>query len=262
MAITLLNDFAPGDVNFTTMMNTINKAYKGMAEISITNYDGTGAPDVKVGSVFENNGALFIVDTSDITPTGYAGIANSTTFYIYYDEDPGAFIFSSTAPSWNDALQGWYNANDRAFFSMFKDSGGTLYENKNLLLTQNNLEISNNLTLNGGIDAGNSGVYFKTKVLEIGDWNMDTTVSVTLVHGVGDVEKIRSIGVIIRPDTGIGGLGYLSTVTAGTSTIQGGISSITDTQITLGRLTGGLFDGASFNATSYNRGWVTLTYEV
>ena len=130
MAITALNDYAIGNTNFNTMMTSLDKTFKGKADITISEYDTTAAPDVKVGSVFENNGSLFIVDTADITPTGYSSMTVSTTFYLYYDESATAFIYSNTAPTWSDALQGWYNGNDRAFFSMYKDSGGTLYENK------------------------------------------------------------------------------------------------------------------------------------
>lgn len=128
MAVTQLNT---ANYDYAMMLSTLNKSYKGKADITLSAYTTTAAPDVKVGSVFDCNGAIFIVDTTDITPTGYAGITNSTTFYLYWDEDPGAFIYSNTAPTWSDALQGWYNGNDRAFFSMYKDSGGTLYQNKN-----------------------------------------------------------------------------------------------------------------------------------
>ncbi len=130
MAITALNDYAIGDTNLTAIITTLDKTYKGKALITLSEYDTTAAPVLEVGSIFENNGALFIIDTSDITPTGYAGISNSTTFYIVYDASAGAFIYSSSAPTWSDALQGWYSGNDRYFFSMYKDSGGTLYELK------------------------------------------------------------------------------------------------------------------------------------
>ncbi len=135
MAITQINT---ADYDYAMFLETLNKSYKGKADITISAFDTTAAPDVKVGSVFEDNGAIFIVDTSDITPTGYAGITNSTTFYLYYDESANVFIYSNTAPTWSDVLQGWYNGNDRAFFSMFKDSGGTLYQDKVLLMPLNN----------------------------------------------------------------------------------------------------------------------------
>ena len=137
MAVRQINT---ADFDYAMMLETINKSYKGKNDITISEYDTDAAPDVKVGSVWEDNGAIFILESADMTPTGYGGIANSTTFYLYYDESGEVFIYSSTVPSWNDALQGWYNANDRAFFSMFKDSGGTLYLSKSLLLSQNNLK--------------------------------------------------------------------------------------------------------------------------
>lgn len=103
---------------------------KGYSAVTISEYDTDAAPDVKAGSVFDNNGATITVAT-DTTPTGYSGISVSTIFYLYYDESASTFIYSETAPTWSDALQGWYNGTDRALFSMYKDSGGTLYENKN-----------------------------------------------------------------------------------------------------------------------------------
>ena len=112
MAIVKLNQFEAGNSDLTYIMETLDKAMKGKNEITLSNYSGTGAPQVKVGSIFENNGTSYKVTAADITPTGYAGIANSTTFYIYYDESGGVFIFSSTGPSWSDALQGYYNGND------------------------------------------------------------------------------------------------------------------------------------------------------
>ena len=137
--------------DYAMMLEVINKSYKGKADITISEYDTTAAPSVKVGSVWEDNGAIFILETADMTPAeaGYNAVASSTTFYLYYDESAEVFIYSETAPTWSDALQGWYHNNDRAFFSMYKDSGDTLYEDKNLLLAQNNFEVPNDLTVNG-----------------------------------------------------------------------------------------------------------------
>ncbi len=149
MAITQLNT---ADYDYAMMLNVINKSYKGKADITLSAYDTDSAPDVKVGSVWEDNGAIFILESADLTPTGYAGITNSTTFYLYFDESASVFIYSNTIPVWNDALQGHYNANDRAFFSMYKDSGGTLYQLKAELSSksENQLDdvtIQNNLTV-------------------------------------------------------------------------------------------------------------------
>ena len=130
MAFQKTSDYAVGDVNFTSFMNSLDTTRRGGSSITLSNYDNDSAPVVKVGSWFENNGALYEVITGDETPTGYSGISNSTTFYLYYDDSGDEFIYSSTAPTWSDSKQGWYNGNDRALFSMYKDSGGTLYQLK------------------------------------------------------------------------------------------------------------------------------------
>ena len=80
---------------------------RGKANISISKYDNDSAPDVKAGSRFDNNDVLIDI-TGDATPTGYAGITVSTTFYLYWDESGSSFIYSETVPTWSDALQGWY----------------------------------------------------------------------------------------------------------------------------------------------------------
>ncbi len=154
MSVELLNDFGVGNFNLTTITETINRSYKGKNEVTISNYDGTGAPVVKVGSVFDNNGALYIVSGSDETPTGYAGISSMSDFYLIFDVSALAFIYTETAPTWNDAMQGWYNGNDRYLFFMYKDDSGTLYENKSILINQSNEQL-NSLTLSKKIVTNN-----------------------------------------------------------------------------------------------------------
>ena len=93
MAIRQINT---ADFDYEMMLESINKSYKGKADITIDEYDTDAAPDVKTGSVFDANGAIFIVESSDITPTGYAGVANDTTFY-YIGNPPKMFGFA-----WDD----------------------------------------------------------------------------------------------------------------------------------------------------------------
>ena len=140
MAITQVNGYSLGDIDFTAMMETLDKTFKGKAEITISEYDTDSAPVVEVGSVFECNGALFKVVTDDATPSGYGNISNSSAFYLYFSEDE--FIYSATEPTWSDDKQGWYHGNDRAFFSLYKDSGGTGYETKVKLVDKSELKIS------------------------------------------------------------------------------------------------------------------------
>ncbi|MDC0529206.1 hypothetical protein OAO19_02945, partial [Gammaproteobacteria bacterium] len=95
-----------------------------------------------------------------------------------------------------------------------------------------------------------------TKVVDIGDWDMDANASITVNHGV-DYTKIRTITAVIREDSDSQYYDYYYDFNQRTS--AHGLRAEATT-ITLYRLTGGFFDGLSFNATSYNRGWVTIQY--
>ena len=118
------------------------------------------------------------------------------------------------------------------------------------------------VTANAGINTSN--IVLKTKVIEIGDWNMATTVSVDVNHGISDYTKIRIVDVVVRGDSG-SGIYYRKLDRSDTGvtpgTIQGWVGHIQPSTITLSRLTGGIFTNSAFDATSYNRGWITVTYE-
>lgn len=113
-----------------------------------------------------------------------------------------------------------------------------------------------------GIDSGNNGAFLKSKVIEIGDWNMDSSDIIDVAHGVSDHETIRICSVMIRDDGG----SYMYELDDGGSFmydtgVQGGIGRIGDTNIRLVRISSGFFDDTNFSSTSYNRGWVTIWYE-
>jgi len=167
MAIKKLSNFDLDDHNLTAIEESIIKTYKGQAEITLTNYNLDTAPEVKAGAVFDNNGAIFLTD-SDITPNGYSGVSSSAFFYLYFDESAPQMLYSAITPIWSDPKQGWYNGNDRAFYKLYKDSGGTLYQLKELLAPKNNfylsgsIEVGNNINVDGSIendgDSNNEGI--------------------------------------------------------------------------------------------------------
>lgn len=113
------------------------------------------------------------------------------------------------------------------------------------------IEASDNISFSGVL---------ATKVVQIGDWNMDSSVSVNVAHGIADYKKIRSIGSIIREDSDVGyySLGYINSAAADGF----GVSNITTTNIQLARVDSGAFDNTNFDSTTFNRGWITITYEV
>ena len=102
-------------------------------------------------------------------------------------------------------------------------------------------------------------------VIEIGDWNMDSTFDVYVTHGIADHKKIRSVNVIIRNDADTSYYNLYQALASGTapSGVSGQTGIISSTTIQLTRTSSandGWFDGTDFDSTSYNRGWVTIGY--
>ncbi|MGI9307170.1 MAG: hypothetical protein ACR2P5_07700 [Gammaproteobacteria bacterium] len=96
--------------------------------------------------------------------------------------------------------------------------------------------------------------------LEIGDWDMDATQSVTIAHSLSDITGIRHMAVTIRNDADQAYYAGPTGPGAASPADPGVWGSVDTTNIQLFRFTGGVFDGVGFDSTSYNRGWVTLTY--
>ena len=119
------------------------------------------------------------------------------------------------------------------------------------------------VSYNGELDNDYSGFQFwealrvlfplRQKVIEIGDWNMDSTVSIGVNHGIADFLKIRSVNVIIIPDDS-------SVTTSLPDTGDGRIGAITSTQIQLIRDVGSIYDSTDYDSTSFNRGFVTVGF--
>jgi len=99
-----------------------------------------------------------------------------------------------------------------------------------------------------------SSVLLKQKIIEIGDWNMNSLLTVTVTHGITDWKKIRNIGVIIRKDSD--DLYYSFSFADSLSRCK-----INATSIILEETITGVFQVGDFNSTSYNRGYIFIVYE-
>ncbi len=105
------------------------------------------------------------------------------------------------------------------------------------------------------------GTLLKTKVVQIGDWDMASTQTKNVAHGVSNYKNIRSVSVIIRDDTDavytpFDRIDYSTGVNE-----SGSVLSIGSTNIQLARTDLRFFDTTAYDSTSYNRGFVTITYE-
>lgn len=112
--------------------------------------------------------------------------------------------------------------------------------------------------LQAGLRTQSSGSYLKFKLIDIGDWNMDTTDSVNVTHGL-DVTKLRSVDVMLRHDNGVD-LVNLERVHALTFDLAGAVDW-NSTLFVLTRKAGGTFDSTSYDSTSFNRGFILAWYE-
>ena len=112
-------------------METVNAEYKGVARISLTEFDTLTVPQIAAGSVVECNGALYYFDEDE----GISGTAAAGNNYIILittsDSNDSSYVYaqwSQTAPTWRDDAQGWYGTGAYVNcvylpFIVFKDGG-------------------------------------------------------------------------------------------------------------------------------------------
>jgi hypothetical protein len=99
-----------------------------------------------------------------------------------------------------------------------------------------------------------SGLPLLQTVVNIGDWNMDSTASVNVAHGL-TLSKIRAIKILVQRDDGA----ILSTIGSSyTSTLD--YFDVNSTNVVINRVAGGAYDNTNYNATSFNRGWIVIDH--
>ena len=98
----------------------------------------------------------------------------------------------------------------------------------------------------------------QTKIIEIGNWDMDANASPSLItHGL-DITKIREVQCLIINDSD----GVISQLDRYVSGGSSGVISITAPNIILSRIGGGEYDSTNYDTAPKNRGWVTIKYVV
>ncbi len=102
----------------------------------------------------------------------------------------------------------------------------------------------------------------KLKVLEIGDWDMDATAEVDVAHGL-TYANIRSITGILRADSDVSPA-HAHMIpdhdeTTGRTEIH--FHEVNATNVHIHRHNSSEFNGADYDETSYNRGWLVIWYE-
>lgn len=207
----------------------------------------TGLLSLKLTDPMSTIGDILIRNSSNITTRLGIGAVNQVLTVI------------GGTPAWQN-LPGGITGLTTGYLP--KASSSTTLVNSIVSESTGAITVAGTIEVQGGIRTQASGPYFKIENLLIGNWNMDTTASVTVAHGLStNYKKMRILGIIIRDDsdTGYYPLNYIS----GGGVVSGSWFTNNSTNIILQRSTVGQFDNPSFSVTGgYNRGWVTIMYEV
>lgn len=234
---------------WTDFVTIVQRNFRGWLQLTLTNPSGTSEPAIAAGSAVEVGGAMYTFDSEEAI-TGWSGISDDTNVWIKVVPSGSSITaeFTDTDPTWSDAKQGWYDSNDRYVGWLRRDSS-SLYSYKHVLPVQYQYHL------------------ILDEVLEIGDWNMNSTALISPSHELGgDTWRIRSAECHIRGDADAAPLRLNPLdqfVDAPDPTLRsGGIQQWGDTDVGLWRRTGGAFDNGNFESTSYNRGWLYFSIEV
>lgn len=101
------------------------------------------------------------------------------------------------------------------------------------------------------------------KTIEIGGWNMASTVSVTIAHGLTApvypaALEVLTVQALMRNDAASA---YHQAVYDPGTAHDFKIDSIDNVNVVLSRKTGGLYDNVNYDQTSFSRGTITIKYK-
>ena len=179
MAGSKINDYGIGDSNIQSVMLTLDKAFKGQHQVSLTNYDNTSASQIAAGSVVENNGALYQFTSNE----SITGSPSNGTVYIRLvpSGDTITAEYTNTAPTWSDSKQGWYgtggDANKRYIeIRLLKDSAAWTKEIFNIYTKLGKIPtyifLSKSASVN--ISVNETKIPFISEQDNLSEWNNST----------------------------------------------------------------------------------------
>ncbi len=236
--------------------NTNIEANRNGIDLSYVYYD-SGADEIVIdpSGPIDDNGLPFSVDSEITFANPGAG-----TWYLRVIPGSTSLLRSidivSTQGTWDGSKNGLYDGNPYRILNWVIEGGsGEATVSKLLPFSLNVID---------GLQTDN--VILKTNVIEIGDWNMDTTAAgsftATVAHGLGsDFAKIRSLEVIIRNDANTQ-LWKFNSFSLASGDLNDQFTYADSTNINLRQAVTTGYQNVNFDSTSYNRGWITIKYEV
>ncbi len=97
------------------------------------------------------------------------------------------------------------------------------------------------------------------KILDIGSWNMDSTATKNVAHGLSDITKVASVTVAIRNDDG--DAVFPIDHSASFANVRGNVK-LDATNVILQRNSSGSFNDPDYSDSGISRGKITIFYEV
>lgn len=194
---------------------------------------------ISAGAIFFN-GEIYLVDAVTFTTTGgQVPVMNIVTTQYTTNADPVTFTngvaydvhdIRKIAISAGTASGNQYGVNSNNIFVNFANSTPNIIEQQ-------------------GFNA------LQTKVYDITGWNMDTTATYTIAHGLPNITKVRSIQVLIvnNAGTSVKNLCWGSTIGS-----TDGYAQLDATDILLTRYGSSQYDDPAYNNAS---GTITIQYE-
>jgi hypothetical protein len=225
----------------------VEYARKGKLGLSLTHYDDTSLPAVAAGSWAEVVGSIYKWASEEAISGSLTGSAINYIKLVPGGSGDTAIVtatWTDSAPTWSDSYQGWYSGTSRYVGGCYYD--GSNYYGKWVYNKNDSVEHSK-----GSLSLG-------VKVIEIGDWNMDSTATKNIAHGLL-LNNIRTIQGTIRDD---GSTTFYPLMFSPYSTYSAVTVYCDATNAVCDRQSGSIFDSALFDATSFNRGWITIWYEL
>jgi len=104
MAVAKIGSYAPGDENLNDLMTSANLQAIGNDKVTAN----TSTDVMNSGSVFECGGSYYQL-TSNVSISG----SKTNPVHVYFNPTTEAFSYSTTVPTYNNTLQGYYSSTNK-----------------------------------------------------------------------------------------------------------------------------------------------------
>jgi len=243
----------------SVIATAIEKQRKGYFGLSMSGMLTTSAPTIIAGSVIEIGGTLYLYSTdTGISTASWNAIATGSNTYVELTASGTALAatYTDNVPVWREDYNGWYHSAGsqvRVIAGVYKAATAEYY---NKYYLDNQIHFYSGL---GFEKTGISGTFLKTEFISIGVWDMSTSGTISVTHGISDFKKIKSINVIIIRDDQQASYDFASFGVVSTEAINQYVL-IGPTAVVLQRDEDGYFDEANFDSTALSRGAVTILH--